>query len=159
YKARQVGLDRLVALKMVLAGAYAGPAERTRFRAEAEAISRLQHPNIVPVYEVGEHDGRAYLAMAFGSGGTLARGLAGTPLPPGEAAALVETLARAVQHAHDRGVLHRDLKPSNILLTAEGVPTISDFGLAKRLDQSLSLTPTGAVVGTPNYMAPEQADG
>jgi tetratricopeptide (TPR) repeat protein len=159
YQARQEGLDRLVALKMILAGEYAGAAERQRFRAEALAVARLSHPNVVQVFEVGERDGRPYLALEYLAGGTLAHRLHSGPLPPREAAALLEPLARAVQAAHEKGVVHRDLKPANVLLAADGVPKVSDFGLAKRLDASAGPTPSGAVVGTPAYMAPEQAAG
>jgi hypothetical protein len=158
YQARQAGLGRLVALKMILAGGHAGPAELARFRAEAEAIARLQHPNIVQVYEVGEHEGRPFFSLEFCGGGGLDRKLSGTPLPPQEAAALVQTLARAVHAAHEKGVIHRDLKPANVLLAADGTPKISDFGLAKKLDEA-GQTQSGAVLGTPSYMAPEQAGG
>jgi serine/threonine-protein kinase len=185
YKARQVQLDRLVALKVVLAGEHADPREQARFRSEAEAIARLQHPNIVQIFEVGEHDGRPFLALELLEGGTLADRLAGTPLPPRAAAELAETLARAVHSAHQRGVVHRDLKPANILFSderratsdeerqeAEGglssalvarrsslVAKVTDFGLAKRLDDDSGQTRSGQVVGTPSYMAPEQAAG
>jgi serine/threonine-protein kinase len=160
YQAWQTSLSRMVALKMVLAGADAGPEELARFRAEAEAVARLQHPNIVQIYQVGEHDGRPFFAMELVEGGSLDRKLAGTPRPAREAAALAETLARTVHHAHQRGIVHRDLKPANVLLTEEGTPKVTDFGLAKvlvgaRADPTL----TGAVLGTPAYMAPEQASG
>jgi WD40 repeat protein len=158
YKARQVRAGRLVALKMVLAGGLADPKELARFRGEAEAAARLAHPNVAQVYEVGEHAGLPFFSMEFCPGGSLAQKLAGTPLPPRQAAALVETLARAVQAAHDKGVVHRDLKPANVLLDADGTPKVTDFGLAKRLDEP-GLTVTGAVLGTPSYMAPEQAAG
>jgi WD40 repeat protein len=159
YQARQQGLDRLVALKMILAGEYAGATERQRFRSEALAVARLSHPNVVQVYEVGEHDGRPYLALEYVAGGTLADRLRGGPLPPREAAAFLEPLARAAQAAHDKGIVHRDLKPANVLLATDGTPKITDFGLAKRLDASAGPTQSGAVVGTPAYMAPEQAAG
>ena len=129
-----------------------------RFRTEAEAIARLQHPNIVQVFEVGEHDGRPFLAMEFCPGGGLDRKLKGAPLSPHEAAALMETLARAMEAAHRARVVHRDLKPANVLLSADGTPKISDFGLARKLDEA-GQTQTGAVMGTPSYMAPEQARG
>jgi tetratricopeptide (TPR) repeat protein/tRNA A-37 threonylcarbamoyl transferase component Bud32 len=156
FKARQRGLARLVALKMILAGRDAGEAELARFKTEAEAAARLQHPNIVQIHEVGAHHGRAYLALEFCPGGGLDRKLSGTPLPPGEAARLVETLGRAVHAAHQAGVVHRDLKPANVLLAADGTPKVSDFGLAKMLDEA-GQTASGAVMGTPSYMAPEQA--
>ena len=158
YQARQTRLNRVVALKMLLAGNHAGPEELARFRTEAEAVARLQHPNIVQVFEVGEHEGRPYFSLEFCPGGSLDRKLAGSPLPAEEAARLVELLARAVQSAHQANVIHRDLKPANVLLAAGGIPKITDFGLAKKLDQA-GLTQTGAVMGTPSYMAPEQAEG
>jgi WD40 repeat protein len=159
YKARQVGLNRLVALKMLLAGAHASPDDRRRFRAEAEAIARLQHPNIVQVFEIGEHEGRQFLSLEYIDGGSLAESLRGRALSPAEAAGRVRTLARAVEAAHAAGVVHRDLKPGNVLLTGTGVPKISDFGLAKKLDEEFSRTYHGALLGTPAYMAPEQARG
>jgi WD40 repeat protein/tetratricopeptide (TPR) repeat protein/tRNA A-37 threonylcarbamoyl transferase component Bud32 len=159
YKARQAGLNRVVALKMVLAGSHAAPEERARFRAEAEAVARLQHPNIIQIYEVGAADGWPYFSLELAEGGNLAGRLDGTPVPATRAAALVETLARAVHYAHERGVVHRDLKPANILLTADGTPKVTDFGLAKQLDTGPGLTRTGLVLGTPSYMAPEQAVG
>jgi WD40 repeat protein/serine/threonine protein kinase len=159
YQARHLGLNRLVALKMVLAGVHADAGQLARFRGEAEAVARLQHPHIVQIYEVGEQDGRPFLALEYLSGGSLAEKLAGTPQPPRAAAELVETLARAVQAAHDKGVIHRDLKPANVLLTEDGTPKIADFGLAKRLDAEAGQTQSGAVLGTPSYMAPEQAAG
>jgi serine/threonine-protein kinase len=159
YKARQTKLDRLVALKMVLTQGAASPAERRRFRAEAEATARLSHPNIVQIHELGEHDGCPYFALELVEGGSLADRLDGTPLPARRAAELVLVLAGAVRHAHERGVLHRDLKPANVLLGADGTPKIADFGVARRLDVDGGQTQTGAVVGTPSYMAPEQAEG
>jgi WD40 repeat protein len=158
YQARHVDLGRTVALKMILAGGHAGGAELARFRTEAQAIARLQHPNIVQVFEIGEHDGRPFLALEYCAGGSLDRRLHNTPLPPRDAARLVEQLARAVQAAHACGVVHRDLKPANILLQESDVPKIADFGLARKLDEA-SQTSTGAVLGTPSYMAPEQAAG
>jgi serine/threonine-protein kinase len=159
YQARHLLLKRLAALKMVLSGSHAGPEELTRFRIEAEAVARLQHPSIVQIYEVGEHLGRPYLALEFVEGGSLAERVARRPPAPDEAAALVRDLARAVHFAHQRGVVHRDLKPANILLTADGAPKITDFGLAKQLDAGPGQTNSGALLGTPSYMAPEQAGG
>jgi serine/threonine-protein kinase len=142
---------------MVLAGGHASDAERARFLAEAEAIARLRHPNVVQVYEVGQCAGQPYFSLEFCDGGSLAKKLAGNPLPPREAAELVATLARAVQAAHEAGVIHRDLKPANVLLLADGTPKVTDFGLAKQA--GADMTATGAVMGTPSYMAPEQAEG
>jgi WD40 repeat protein/tRNA A-37 threonylcarbamoyl transferase component Bud32 len=158
YKARQQALNRVVALKMILHAEHAGADLRERFRIEAEALARLQHPNIVQIHEVGEHNGLPYFALEFCAGGSLDDHLDGTPWPPAKAAALVETLARAVHAAHRANVIHRDLKPANVLLNAEGQPKITDFGLAKKLDEQ-GKTQTGAVMGTPSYMAPEQAGG
>jgi WD40 repeat protein len=157
YRARHRVLGRLVALKVLLSGGHAGPAELQRFRTEAEAVARLQHPHVVQIYEVGEHDGLPYLALEYLEGGSLAQKLQGTPLPPPETARLVETLARAVGAAHQRGIVHRDLKPANVLLTADSTPKVTDFGLAKKLDAA-GPTATGAILGTPSYMAPEQAE-
>jgi serine/threonine protein kinase len=159
YKARQIGLDRLVALKMVLGGIHATPDELERFRREAEAVAKLQHPNIVQIYEVGDCDGRPYLSLEFIGGGSLAQKLNGLPMPAAKAAGLVATLARAIHLAHERGIVHRDLKPANVLLTEDGTPKITDFGLAKRLDRDSGRTRSGAIMGTPAYMAPEQASG
>jgi WD40 repeat protein/serine/threonine protein kinase len=178
YKARDRKLRRLVALKMILAGEHAGAREMLRLRGEAEAVARLQHPNIVQIFEIGEADGLPFLALEYCPGGSLASRLQGTPLPPRQAAELLVVLARAIAHAHQSGIIHRDLKPGNILLQkkaeatpktesvtaetgfslADYEPKVSDFGLAKRLDQGGS-TITGAVLGTPSYMAPEQARG
>jgi serine/threonine protein kinase len=180
YRARQVSLSRVVALKMILAGDLAGPDQVRRFRQEAEAVAQLQHPHIVQIYEVGEYQGRPYLALEYVEGGSLTQKLAAGPLPARLAADLVQSLARAMHHAHQRGVVHRDLKPANILLqtvsTMESagqsrsvspkvpvvdpfVAKITDFGLAKRLNVPGDPTPTGAIIGTPSYMAPEQASG
>jgi hypothetical protein len=164
YKARQLRPRRLVALKMILAAEYAGSDHVARFRAEAEAVARLQHPNIVQIHEVGDHQGHAFLTLEYLEGGTLATKLAGRQMSWKEAAQLVETLARAVDHAHQKGIVHRDLKPSNVLFTAEGELKVVDFGLAKQVGEG-SLAPaaaktrTGAILGTPGYMAPEQASG
>jgi serine/threonine-protein kinase len=159
YKARQTDLRRPVALKMILAGAHASAGQLERFRAEARAEARLQHPNIVQVYEIGEHDGLPYFSQEFVDGGNLGQKTERQPQPPRDAARLVETLARAVHYAHERGVIHRDLKPANVLLTADGTPKVADFGLAKCLDDEAGATRTGSVLGTPSYMAPEQALG
>src|SRR6266545_2777590 len=189
YKARQLKPSRLVALKMLLSGRYARPADRARFDSEVEALADLQHPNIVPIYQVGEVDGLPYFAMEYVEGGSLAQRLQGQPLPQREAAALVETLARAMHVAHTHGIIHRDLKPANVLLChpspqppprngegeqdpppfprregglgglGDAIPKITDFGLAKRLNRERDLTPSHAIVGTVCYMAPEQAAG
>src|SRR5262249_23317270 len=135
YQARDTRLGRVVALKMVLAGSHAAASDQARFRAEAEAVARLQHPNVVQIFEVGEHDGCPFLALEFCPGGSLDRRLREATLPAQEAAGLVATLARAVQAAHDKNVVHRDLKPANVLLAADGVPKLTDFGLAKRLNE------------------------
>ncbi|HKB35973.1 MAG TPA: serine/threonine-protein kinase, partial [Gemmataceae bacterium] len=188
YKARQVALERYVAVKMILTGGHVGSRELIRFRAEAEVIARLQHPNIVQIYDIGETAGRPYFVLEFVAGGSLAQHLQGRPQPARLAAQLVETLARAVHAAHVSGVVHRDLKPANILLASDAhspalgtgnteralaqstdrgflnaVPKITDFGVAKCADgdgETLGHrmpTATGEFLGTPNYMAPEQA--
>ena len=159
YKARQTDLDRVVALKMLLRGAHAGATELARFRSEARAVAQLQHPHIVQLFEVGEHDGLPFFALEFLESGSLAGQLDGTPWTDRRAAELVEKLAAAVQHAHEHGIVHRDLKPGNVLLLADGAPKITDFGLAKGVERDGGKTQTGAIIGTPNYMAPEQARG
>jgi serine/threonine-protein kinase len=169
YRARQRSLDRIVALKIILGGSAATNADLARFRGEAETAARLNHPHIVPVYDVGQHDGLPYFTMRNVKGTTLAQRLAEGPMPGREAARLLAPVARAIAKAHEQGVLHRDLKPSNILIDAEGRPYVSDFGLAKRLvpdadDDARTrpfgpLTLTGAILGTPGYMSPEQAAG
>jgi WD40 repeat protein len=159
FKARQRGLGRVVALKMILGGQFATPAEVARFRAEAENAARLDHPGIVPIYEVGEHDGLPFFSMKLIEGQSLARCRERFAADPRAAAGLVRDVAEAVHHAHQRGVLHRDLKPANVLVDAAGRPHVTDFGLARRLGQGAGLTHSGALVGTPGYMAPEQAGG
>ncbi len=174
YKARQKSLNRLVALKMVGRGPFASEAELSRFHTEAQAAAKLAHPNIVTVYEVGEHEGRPYFSMKLVEGGSLAGSIeecnkrnpkwsapADSPdlCNPKVAARLLVKVARAVHYAHQRGVLHRDLKPGNILIDAQGEPHVTDFGLARLLDRESSLTLTGEALGTPHYMAPEQASG
>ena len=158
YKARQVSLNRLTALKMILSGAHAGAEEIHRFRTEAEAIATLQHPNIVQIYEVGDLNGLPFFSLEYVDGGSLQAKMDGSPMSPRAAAALVAKLARAIHYAHQRGIVHRDIKPANILLTADGTPKITDFGLAKRLEVE-GHTATGSILGTPSYMAPEQASG
>jgi tetratricopeptide (TPR) repeat protein len=157
YKARQERLNRLVALKVIRDGVYDDPGAAARFRAEAEAAARFQHPNLVQVYEVGEHDGVAYLALEYAAGGSLQAKLAATPQDPRESARLVAALAGALHYAHQRGIVHRDLKPANVVLTEDGVPKVTDFGLAKLLEHDNGPTRTGDLLGTPSYMSPEQA--
>ncbi len=157
WKARHDGLNRLVALKRLRSADATSAEALARFCREAESIARLRHPNIVQIYDIGEHDGEPYLALEYVNGGSLAERLASGPLPTEQAAMLVETLARAIHHAHEHGILHRDLKPGNVMLSEDGSPKISDFGLAKQLDSATAHTQTGAILGTPSYMAPEQA--
>jgi eukaryotic-like serine/threonine-protein kinase len=160
YKARQVALNRVVALKMVLSGAHASPHQLERFRTEAEAIARFQHPHIVQIYEVGERDGLPFFSLEYLDGGSLTDQIKREPQPPDRAARIAAQLARGVQYAHAHGIAHRDLKPANILFDRDGVPKITDFGLAKKLEAgAASHTQSGTIVGTPSYMAPEQARG
>ena len=158
YKARQVGLKRIVALKMILGGVHAGAEVLARFRTEAEAVARLQHPHVVQIHEIGEQDGLPFFSLEYCAGGSLDQRIRKDRLTPHEAAVLVEKLAQGVQAAHDRGILHRDLKPANVLFTEDATPKIADFGLARKLEEQ-GQTATGAVLGTPSYMAPEQAAG
>lgn len=159
FRARQVSLDRQVALKMIKSGQLAGNEEVMRFRIEAEAAASLNHPGIVAVYDVGEIEGQHYFSMQFVQGRSLADRLSNGPLSPVDAATLVMKVARAVAYAHDHGVIHRDLKPGNVLLDESGEPKITDFGLAKRVRHDSHLTATGQILGTPAYMSPEQASG
>jgi Protein kinase domain len=159
YRAKQLRLKRTVALKMILAGEHASPESSVRFLAEAETVARLQHPNIVQIFQIGEHNGRPYFELELVEGGSLADRLDGTPRAPKDAAKLIETIARAINEAHHLQIVHRDLKPANVLLTAEGAPKITDFGLAKSLIVDFDLTRTESIMGSPSYMAPEQAEG
>jgi eukaryotic-like serine/threonine-protein kinase len=159
YRAKQSALGRVVALKMILAGAHARERDLERFRAEAQAVARFQHPNIVQVFEVGEADGLPYFALEFVPGGTLAGKLKHEPQTPKFAAETVEALAKAMQYAHARGIVHRDLKPANVLVGEDGAPKVTDFGLAKQLEGASIETQAGTILGTPSYMAPEQASG
>ena len=158
YKARHTRLDRTVALKMIRGGTDADPAELTRFQTEARAVARLQHPHIVQIFEVGEHEGLPFFSLEFCAGGSLAGKLKGNLPSPREAARVLEQIARGMQTAHEQGIIHRDLKPANVLLTQDGTPRVADFGLARKLDEE-GQTVTGAVMGTPSYMAPEQTTG
>jgi tetratricopeptide (TPR) repeat protein/tRNA A-37 threonylcarbamoyl transferase component Bud32 len=159
YKARQLTLNRVVAVKMILAGQLASAAEVLRFHTEAESAAQLDHPGIVRIYEVGQHDGQHFFSMSYVAGGSLVAAVKDGPMRPRESAALVRTVADAVAYAHGRGIIHRDLKPANILLGEGGRPQVTDFGLAKQLAADSQLTGTGQVMGTPSYMPPEQAQG
>lgn len=159
YKARQTSLNRIVALKMILAGQLASEDDVQRFHAEAEAAANLDHPGIVPIYEVGEHQGQHYFSMGLVDGASLAEQIKDGPLPAREAAQYTKKIAEAVAFAHERGVIHRDLKPANVLLDQNKEPKVTDFGLAKRVDRDSGLTATGQILGTPSYMPPEQASG
>ena len=159
YRARQIQANRIVALKMILAGKFATKKELKRFYSEAEAAAKLDHPNIVPIYDIGEHDGHPFFTMAYVDGENLASRLMHGPLGEREAAALIKEVSQAIHYAHQQGIVHRDLKPANILLTKTGQTRITDFGLAKRIGDQSELTVTGDVVGTPSYMSPEQING
>jgi len=159
YKARHRQLKRLVALKVMAGGRHAGEEELKRFRIEAEAAARLQHPGIVQIFEIGHHDSQAFLALELCEGGTLVHRMREKPLSIRQAAEMLRELAEAIEAAHRQRVVHRDLKPANVLLTVDGKLKVTDFGLAKKLDEREGLTATNAIVGTPQYMAPEQAAG
>jgi serine/threonine protein kinase len=159
FQARQVSLNRPVALKMILAGQLANDAKVRRFHTEAEAAANLDHPGIVPIFEVDQHEGQHYFSMGFLEGQSLAQKIAGGPLRPREAAALMVKVAQAIEYAHQHRVIHRDLKPANILLDQAGNPRVTDFGLAKKLEGDSGLTGSGQIMGTPSYMPPEQAGG
>ena len=159
YLARQLGLNRRVAVKMIRGGSQARPDHFARFRIEAEAVAQLRHPNIIQIHEIGELDGLPFVSLELLEGGSLADRLEGTPQSARQTAELLLTLASAIQVAHDVGIVHRDLKPSNVLFTEDGTPIITDFGLAKRIDSDSRQTETGQIMGSPSYMAPEQARG
>jgi WD40 repeat protein len=159
YLARHLALDRTVALKMILHGDHAGTANLERFLAEAQAVARLQHANIVQIFESGQYAGLPYFTLEYIAGGSLADKVRQQPLAPREAAQLALELARGIGYAHERGIIHRDLKPENVLLAPDGTPKITDFGLAKRVESGGNLTSAGAILGTPSYMSPEQASG
>ena len=157
FKARHTKLNRIAAIKMILGGRFSSADERRRFYTEAESAAALDHPGIVPVYEIGEQDGQPFFAMKFVDGTSLAERQAEFRADPRKAVAMLAVVARAVQHAHQHGILHRDLKPANVLIDADGQPLLTDLGLAKSVSDESNLTRTGAVLGTPNYMSPEQA--
>jgi serine/threonine-protein kinase len=159
YKARQVRLNRTVALKLILSGQFASKQEVLRFRGEAEAAANLHHPNIVAIYETGEEKGQQYFSMEYVAGRNLAELVHERPLSSQRAARYIEQIARAIHYAHEQGTLHRDLKPSNVLIDANDQPRITDFGLAKRLRGDFGLTITGQVLGSPGFMPPEQTSG
>jgi serine/threonine-protein kinase len=159
YRAHHLALDRTVALKVILGGEHAGGEQRARFLTEAQAAAHLLHPNVIQIYEIGQTEGLPYFSLEYVDGGSLEQRVNRQPQNPQWSAALVETIARAMDAAHRRSIIHRDLKPSNVLLTQEGVPKITDFGLAKRLETDSGQTRTGSIMGTPTYMAPEQAWG
>jgi serine/threonine protein kinase len=159
YKARHIRLDRLVALKMILAGAHASDDQVARFHIEARAVAQIQHPGIVQIYEDGDLDGLPYFSLEFVPGGSLSQFINDKPQAPNVAATMVMALCRAVAEAHARGIIHRDLKPANVLLTPDHQPKITDFGLAKQMEGDSQQTRSGAIMGTPSYMAPEQAWG
>jgi serine/threonine protein kinase len=159
FHARQVSLNRPVALKMILAGQLSDDTDVKRFHTEAEAAAHLDHPGIVPIYEVGQHEGQHYFSMGFIEGQSLSQRLAGGPLPAREAADVIRRVSEAIEFAHRRGVIHRDLKPANILLDQNGNPRVTDFGLAKKVQGNSDLTGSGQIMGTPSYMPPEQAGG
>ncbi len=159
YKARHRDLNRIVALKMIRGGEQARPDHFVRFRIEAEAVASLRHPNIIQIYDIGQVDDLPFVALELLDGGSLNDHLAGTPRPGRDAARLMVTLSRAIHAAHQAGIVHRDLKPPNVLFTADGVPKITDFGLAKRLESDSNQTESGQIMGSPSYMAPEQARG
>jgi serine/threonine protein kinase len=159
YQARQKSVGREVAVKLILQGTHASASDRARFRAEVAAAAQLDHPNIIPIYEVGDEQGWQYFGMKLVTGETLAAKITRGSLPETEAVELIKTVARAIQYAHEHGVIHRDLKPANILLDQDGTPHVSDFGLAKQVESTASLTQSGIILGTPAYMSPEQAVG
>jgi eukaryotic-like serine/threonine-protein kinase len=159
FQARQLSLNRPVALKMILAGQLADDVDVKRFYTEAEAAANLDHPGIVPIYEVGQHEGQHHFSMGFVEGQSLSHRLADGPLPPREAAELIGSVCEAIEFAHQHGVIHRDLKPANILLDKNGNPRVTDFGLGKRIEGDSGLTGSGQIMGTPRYMPPEQAGG